>query len=163
MPPLLLLLVAVTAAPQPKPDSAVEARIIIQRGIEAHGGEKQLERLSKNWRAKARGKAGSLEITGETLQASGSKGRLTTTLHSLIPVNATVVDNGDRAWRSIAGITSEVTGKDLEEMRDGQYRHRVRNLLPLLHEPGFELSVLPEITVSDQPAGWNPRAVERSP
>jgi len=151
MPPLLLLLAVVTATPQPKPDSAAEARQIIQRGIEAQGGEKQLERLSRNWRAKARGKAGSLEITGESL-TSGSKGRLTTTLHSLIPVNVTVVDNGDRVWRSIAGITSEVTGKDLEEMRDGQYRHRVRNLLPLLHEPGFELSVLPEITVSDQPA-----------
>src|SRR5262249_34122685 len=36
--------------------------------------------------------------------------------------------------------------------QDGGYRHRVRNLLPLLREPGFELSLLPAITISKQPA-----------
>src|SRR5262249_28364388 len=51
-----------------------------------------------------------------------------------------------------AGFTNEVTGKDREEMLDGGYRHRVRNLLPLVREPDFELSLLPEITVAKQPA-----------
>ena len=36
------------------------------------------------------------------------------------------------------GFTKEVTGKELAEMRDGEYRHHVRNLLPLLREPGID-------------------------
>jgi len=149
---IALLLAVASSAPEAKPNSADEARQIIQRGIEAHGGEKQLEKLSQNWRAKVRGTKGSLKITCEMVNGAHRRSRVTMTLHSLIPVDVTVVDNGEHAWSRIAGFTNEVTGKDLAEMRDGQYRHHVRNLVPLLHEPGFDLAVLPEITVSDQPA-----------
>src|SRR4029079_11611179 len=37
-------------------------------------------------------------------------------------------------------------------MKDGNYRHHVRNLLPLIRERGIELSLLPETLVSGRPA-----------
>ena len=65
---LLVFIGVVTSAPAADPHSAVVIRKIIERGIEAQGGEHQLEKLSKPWRAKAKGKAGMLDITGEILQ-----------------------------------------------------------------------------------------------
>jgi hypothetical protein len=91
-------------------------------------------------------------MTGEMVNGANRKSKITIALHTLIPVYVTVVDNGEQAWARIAGFTNEVKGKDLLEMRDGQYRHHVCNLVQLLREPGFDIAVLPEITVADQPA-----------
>ena len=151
--PLLVLLSIPGTDPQAKPDSAVEIRTIIERGIQAHGGEKQLEKLSTPWRSKVKGTAGKLEITGEILQRSPTQSKISSVIHlGPIATEVVAVSNGDKSWRSLAGFTKEITGKDLEEMQDGGYRHRVRNLLPLLRDPGLELSLLPGAMVSNQPA-----------
>jgi hypothetical protein len=150
---LLLLLGVTTAAPQAGPGPPLEVRKIIERGIEAQGGEHQLEKLSKPWRGKIKGKAGMLEITGETLQNSPTQSKIATVLHAgPLSTEVVVISNGDKTWRRIAGFTTEITGKELEEMNDGKYRHHVQDLLPLLREPGIELSLLPVTPVSGQPA-----------
>jgi hypothetical protein len=84
--------------------------------------------------------------------AENHKSRVTTTLHSWIPVDVIVVDDGDHVWRRIAGMTNEVTGNDRADMRDGVYRHHVQELLPLLREPGFTVSRLPEIVIDSKAA-----------
>jgi hypothetical protein len=94
-----------------------------------------------------------LDIGGEILQQSETKTRISTVLRvGPVPLEVVAVMNGDKAWKRIGGFTSEVSGKDLAEMQDGGYRHRVRNLVPLLHGPGYQLTLLPQITVSDRPA-----------
>jgi hypothetical protein len=153
---MLVLLIAIglltTTAEAPSNESQTP-RQIIERAIEAQGGEKQVAKLLKPWRAKIKGKSGAIEITGEILHDSLDKGRITTTLHGWIPVEVVAVTNGDHAWQRIAGFTREATGKDLKEMKDGGFRSRkVRFLLPILREPGITLSPLPDTTVSDQPA-----------
>src|SRR5262245_55414750 len=124
---LLIALSVVTAAPSSAPDSAT-VRKIIERGIDAHGGEKQLEKLSKPWRAKVKGTAGKLEITGEIVQQSPTQSKISTVIHvGPLSTDVVAVSNGAKSWRRVAGFTNEITGKDLEEMQDGGYRHRVRN------------------------------------
>lgn len=150
---LLIAIGVVTSAPPAVPDSAIAIRKIIERGIEAQGGEQQFEKLSKPWRGKIRGKAGMLDITGEMLHQSSTQSKISTVIHvGPLSTEVVVVSNGDKTWNRIAGFTNEVTGKDLEEMKDGNYRHHVRNLLPLSRERGIELSLLPETLVSGQPA-----------
>ena len=147
----ILLVIGLTAAESRASQDVVRA--IIQRGIEAQGGEAQIAKLSQPWRAKVRGKAGALDIEGEILQQSETVCRISTVLRvGPVPLEVVVVTNGDKAWKRIAGFTSEVSGKDFAEMQDGGYRHRVRNLVPLLHEHGFQLTLLPEATVSNRPA-----------
>jgi hypothetical protein len=150
---LLIAIGVVTSAPPAEPDSATAIRKIVERGIEAQGGEQQLEKLSKPWRGKVKGKAGMLDCTGEMLHQSSTQSKVSTVLHAgPLSTEVVVVSNGEKTWNRIAGFTNEVTGKDLEEMKDGNYRHHVQNLLPLLREQGIELSLLPETSVSGQPA-----------
>jgi hypothetical protein len=151
---MVSLLLALNLATVVSSESTADARHIVQRAIEAQGGAEQIARLFRPWRAKVKGTTSrSLVITGELLHQSDSQGRISTTI-GLGPaaIEVVAVTSGDKAWQSIAGITREVTGRDLEEMQDGQYSHRVQNLTPLLREPGFELSVLPEITVLSRSA-----------
>jgi hypothetical protein len=130
------------------------AREIVRRAIEAQGGEEQVAKFLKPWRAQVKGTAGPQTITGEILHAGDQRGRISTTISLAgLPVKVVVVQNDDGVWRSIAGVTTEVKGKELEEMLDGGYRSRkVRFLLPILKEPGYELSLLPDAEVSDRPA-----------
>jgi hypothetical protein len=151
--PLLVAFGIVTSSPPAAPDSTSAIRTIIERGIAAQGGEQQLEKLYKPWRAKIKGKAGMLDITGEMLQQSRMQSKILTVIHvGPLTSEVVVVTNENKTWRRIAGFTNEVTGKELDEMNDGKYRHHVQNLLPLLREPGIELTLLPETSVSGQPA-----------
>ncbi len=151
---LTSIIVAATVA-DAVPNDPTTARAIIERAIESQGGEDQVAKLVNGpWHAKVKGKSGLLELNGEILHRSLKQDRISTTVGvGPAAVEVVAVTNDKKAWRSIAGFTSEVTGKDLEEMCDGEYRsRRVRFLLPLLREPGFKLSLLPETKVSDRPA-----------
>ena len=150
---LLLSMTLVAATTDASIDNQTP-RQIIERAIEAQGGEEQVAKLIKPWRAKVKGKAGLLEINGEILHQSLNKGQVSTTVGiGPLATEAVAVSNGNKSWRRIAGFRSDVTGKELEEMEDGEYRsRRVRFLLPLLQEPAFELSRLPDAVVSDKPA-----------
>lgn len=151
---LLTAIGLVTAAADGK-SNADTPRAIIERAIEAQGGEDKVAKLVNGpWRAKVKGKAGWLALTGEILHAPPN-GKISTTLGppGVSGAEVVVVTKCDKAWRRIAGFSSEVTGKELEEMQDGGYRSRkVRFLLPIVREPGFELSLLPDEKISDRPA-----------
>jgi hypothetical protein len=149
----LVTLALVTSVADANSESQA-ARDTVKRAIDAQGGEEQVKKLIQPWRAKVKGTTGLLQLNGEILQQSPSKGRISTTV-GVGPASMEVVAvvNGNKSWRRIAGFTSDVTGKELAEMEDGEYRsRRVRFLLPLLQEPGIELSLLPDAVVSDEPA-----------
>lgn len=150
---LFVSMTAVAAADEsPGP---LAPREIIERAIAVQGGEEQVARLINSaWRAKVKGQRGDLKISGEIAHQGLGKGRITTSMSKFgLLLQVVVVHNGDKVWRSINGITGEVTGKELEEMRDGGYRsRRVRFLLPLVREPGFTLTSLPDVQVSKSPA-----------
>jgi hypothetical protein len=151
---LLLLSLTLAATTADASSDAQTPRQIIERAIEAQGGKDQVAKLIKPWRAKVKGKTGLLEINGEILQQSITQGRVSKTVGvGALATEAVAVSNGNKSWRRIAGFTSDVTGKELAEMEDGEYRsRRVRFLLPLLQEPAIELSRVPDAVVSEKPA-----------
>ena len=95
-----------------------------------------------------------MEITGEIFHQSLTQGGISTSSSVFgVPLKIVAVYNDGKAWQSINGVAREVTGKELEEMQDGGYRsRRVRFLLPLVREPGFTFTLLPETQVSKSPA-----------
>jgi hypothetical protein len=145
---MFLLLPIVTLGAEEEP------RAIVERAIKAQGGEEQVAKLTKAWRAKVKGTRGKLSNTGEMLYQAPGQMRIATSIEVgdvKIPIIAVL--NGDKGWQHINGQTREVTGKELEEMKDGAYRSReVRFLLPLVKEPGFTFSLLPDQEVSERPA-----------
>lgn len=130
-----------------------EAQEIIEQAIAAQGGKEQVGKLlTKPWRAGVKGTAGPLEITGTLSHHGPEKGR---TVMKLGPegkkIEVVVVHDGEHVWRSINGKTQEITGPELEEMKDGTWRSRkVRFLLPLLTDDGIELTMLGETKVADR-------------
>jgi hypothetical protein len=135
-------------------DEDQAAREIIRRAIDVQGGEGQVERLLKPWRAKVKGSAGPLRTTGSIIHQGPDHGRIEVRMDmGGKQVEVVVVCNGETAWQRINGVTREVTGPELEEMKDGGYRSRkVRFLLPILTERGFRLSLLADADVSNRPA-----------
>lgn len=131
-----------------------DAVAVIERAIQAQGGEEQVAKLTKAWRARVKGAKGKLLITGEMLYQSPGQMRIETNLEvGEVKIPIIAVLNGDKGWQNINGQTREVTGKELEEMRDGAYRSReVRFLLPLIKKPGFTLSPLPDQEIDKRPA-----------
>jgi hypothetical protein len=130
------------------------ARALIEQAVEAQGGKKQVARLFKPWLAQVKGTAGPLRITGTLSHDGPDRGRIATRLErDGEKFEVIVVNDGEHVWRKIGDKTDEVTGAELEEMKDGGWRSRkVRFLLPLLTEEGVELSVIGESVVAGRPA-----------
>jgi hypothetical protein len=136
-------------------DTSAAARELVERAIESQGGREQVEKLFNRWMAKIEGTAGSLRLTGTLSHDGPDRGRIATKLvRDGQTIEVIVVSDGSgRAWRKIGDVSQEVTGKELEEMKDGGWRSRkVRFLLPLLTDEGIQLSLLGESVVADRPA-----------
>jgi hypothetical protein len=131
-----------------------DARAVIERAINAQGGEEQVAKLMKPWRAKIKASKDNVPITGEMVCQYPDQGRLELSMEvNEQRIRIVAVSNGDKAWLSINGQTREVTGEELKEGQDGGYRSkRVRYLLPLLKEPGFTLSLLADQEVAKRAA-----------
>jgi hypothetical protein len=151
---VLLCGVSPTAFAKDAADTSAAARTLIERAIAAQGGKEQVAKLTRAWHAKVKGTAGPLQITGTMSHQGPDRGRITTQIeHGEKTIEVIAVSDGERAWAKIDGKTREVTGKELDEMRDGGWRsRRVRFLLPLLTEEGIELTVLGGSKVADRPA-----------
>lgn len=131
-----------------------DSRALIERAIQAQGGEEQVAKLIGPWRAKIKGIKDPLVMTGEMSHQAFGQGRIELRMEiDGKAIHVIAVTNGDRAWQSINGQTREITGDELREMQDGGYRSRkVRFLLPILKEPGITLSRLPDQAVAGRPA-----------
>jgi hypothetical protein len=135
-------------------DTHSAAKSLVERAIEAQGGKDRVAKLFKPWRAEIKGTAGPLQITGTLAHDSADRGRIVTQLaRGGQKFEVIVVNDGEHVWRKIGDTTQEVTGPELEEMKDGTWRSRkVRFLLPLLTEKGVTLSVIGDSEVSGRPA-----------
>jgi hypothetical protein len=131
-----------------------DVRAIIERAIKAQGGEEQIAKLMKAWRANIKGSKDDVPITGEMVFQYPGQVRIETRMEvneQKLQVVAGL--DGDKAWLSINGQTQDVQGEHLNEMQDGAYRSkRVRFLLALVKEAGFTLSLLDDQAVVKRPA-----------
>jgi len=132
------------------------ALAVIDRGIQAQGGE---QALAKSQLVMRRG-TGTMNVfekevpfTDDALFHLPDQFRLMVNLGAADQkTQVIVVMNGNKGWRSTGGATTEMGKEALEEFRQACYLFWVGTLVPLKKDSAFELSMLPEIKVQDQPA-----------
>src|SRR5262245_10271929 len=151
---LMLTLVAfgLTAGPA----VAQDAKSVIEKAIKAHGGEEKLTKF-KATKVKAKG----------TLQLMGVPIEFTAEASSMFPdrfreelkldimgnmITVLHVYDGKKGWLSAQGMTMELTGDELDQVKEQAYSNYIENLVPLLKDKQFELSLLDETKVDGKPA-----------
>lgn len=149
-----LCLVVGTGAPA-WADEQAEARAVIERAIQAHGGEKNLAKLkAESW--KVRGKFylddQAVPYTCDWLVQPPRQIRetLETTIEGK-DYRLTRVVNGDQGWTRINDDVEPLNKAELEEVRQELFAHWAATLLPL-REKTFRLASLGEAKVGDRPA-----------
>lgn len=148
---LLVAVGAAGAAPAADRDKALE---IIDRAVQAHGGETALARAKMRLRTAEGVQFPQREkVPFQTELTLALPDRLRDVIEVGGPqkVRITQVMNKDQAWRVIAGTTQEVGPEELDNLREEVYLIRLTTLLPL-KEKGFELSTLPEVRLAGKPA-----------
>lgn len=151
---LLLLAAGDRARSQDKDKDS--ARAIIEKAIEAQGGEKNSDKL-KNMRSKGKG---SIFIEGveilfqnETYMQLPGKCRIVSKLSvGGKEIDTVEVLNGDKSWVNEDGETKEADEAGRTEMQTAVYVSYLTILTPLLREKQFELATLGESKVEGKAA-----------
>ncbi len=149
------LCLAVVGLPA-RADEAQEPRAVIQKAIEASGGEAKLEK-NKAIRMKSKG---TVHVQGMTIDFSGeflrqlpkqSKATLEAEAGGM-KLDIVMVVNGDKGWRQIQGMTTEIDKDEMERQQQALYGEWIGRLVPLLKDRGFTLSPLGEIKIDGKDA-----------
>jgi hypothetical protein len=134
-----------------------EARGILQKAIQAHGGKDKLSQVKAEL-ARTRGtvqvpNVGALPFTAETYsQLPGQfKNVLRTEFQGQAIVLVQILD-GDRAAMSVNGVAEGVGPRLLEEMQEARHAELALTLVPLLEGKGYKATALKEINIKGRPA-----------
>lgn len=135
-----------------------QARAIIEKAVQAHGGMERLTRVQAD-RIKLKGslylnsKAKPVPFTGEILVQLPTRLKNTFQLNLDNKTVALVqVVNAENAWVTMDGLPQKVEPTALAEMRASMALARAVRLAPLLNDRSYELSALGESKVRDRPA-----------
>jgi hypothetical protein len=132
------------------------ARALVERAIKAHGGTDALNRAQTLRRTDtgtipAPGK--DVPFTDELVWQLPGRFRLTIDLGTGQDRSRVVrVVTPDKAWQTTGGTVTELGPDRLDELREEAYVLWLFTLTPLLKEPGFDLSLVPEVEVSGRAA-----------
>jgi len=151
--PLALLLAA--AVPL-RADDRAAALAVVEEAIKAHGGAEALAKTQ----TVVRKLAGQMTVAGkDVLFAEEYTAQLPDRWRveaELRPgdqkLRILIVVNGDKGWQSTGGPVTEMTPERLKEVREDGYARWLSTLLPLKKDSSFELALLPEQKVNDEPA-----------
>jgi hypothetical protein len=139
----------------PKSGAEAEARAIIEKAIKAQGREDLYAREAPTYYTTRGTLYDSPLPYSYTEENSTQANRFKHVLQVEIGgqnLKMTSVFNGQKGWvKDFVGNTTEVTGKDLEEMTEAVYLDHASRIV-CLKDKRFELSPLPEIEVNDKPA-----------
>lgn len=133
-----------------------EARAVVARGVQAYGGEARLARLHC-LRVTTRG---TVQMAGaDTSFAAETSvqlpGRIKNVLHCDLQGRThtlTQIIDGDRVAVLLDGQAQPVTEPAAAELRELLYAEQVHTLVPLLRDPGYELTLAGEESVNGRPA-----------
>src|SRR5579875_801799 len=135
--------------------AAEDARTILNKAIQAHGGEAKLAKL-KTMSSKANGKGivnfGEVSFTLETHWQWPDQLKNAATLTIVKPTTFIETIAGDDSWSSYDGKPGPLDPTKRDELRAQAHVRRLQLLTPLLENNLYELSVLDEIRVNDRPA-----------
>jgi hypothetical protein len=133
-------------------DDERDARQVLARAVEAHGGAAKLAKVKAfSW------KLTGLARTGNTARAV--KGRLTISgldhmrrEYDIGQFSALVVIAGQSGWRRSGDRTQELAGSELADEKRGVYLQFIAVTLVPLEGPGFKFKSHGEERLGDQPA-----------
>jgi hypothetical protein len=147
-----LSLPLLVAAPAPAQD---DPKAIIEKAIKAHGGE---EKMLKMAMVRTKG-TGALEVNGvnvtATVDSISTPDKLRTDMSLDFmgqQITTKQVFDGEKGWVSGIGMTLELTGPLLEELKQTVAAKRVESLVPLLRDKMYTLSPAGETTVDGKKA-----------
>jgi hypothetical protein len=146
---------ALLAAAPARADERADALAVIDKAVEAHGGEKALTKAQ----AVVRRATGLMAILDKDVPFADE---LTAQLPDRFrldleagqggqKVRVLLVFNGAKGWQSTGGAVSELAPERLKELREDGYARWLTTLVPLKQE-GIVLAPLPEVKVNDRPA-----------
>jgi hypothetical protein len=133
------------------------ARAVLDKAIKAHGGEDKLAKLNVT-RVKAKG---TVNIQGQDVPfSSDSAVQLPNQERNDLQldlagqkVTLLQIFNGEKGWLTLpGGQIREITGDQLDEMKNSAYANWIESLLPLTKEKEFTLTPLADVKVKDKPA-----------
>jgi hypothetical protein len=149
-----LLLLALAAA-APSADDAAAARAVIDKAVQAVGGEAKLAgagRFTRKASGKFHGPAGPVAFTGEwTVDLPGQVREAVDSEADGMKYRAVKVIAGDKGWLRVNDSVEELDKETLAAARDEVYAAWVTTLLPL-KEKEFTLAPLGESKVGDRAA-----------
>jgi hypothetical protein len=132
------------------------SRAVVERAVEAHGGMQRLSKIRAD-RVKLKGSLflgdKAIAFTGETLVQLPGQLKISMEM-SVQNRTCKLVQglSGDTGLIQVDGQPQKVEPTVLAEMRDSLALARAVRLVPLLTDPGYELSSLGESKVNDRPA-----------
>jgi len=133
-----------------------DPKALVEKAIKAHGGEEKMLKMA-TVRTKGTGNMDfmglAVNINVDSLWSTPDKLRTDMTLDIMgQQISVKQVFNGEKGWVSAMGMTQELSGPLLEEVKQAVVAKRIENLVPLLKEKGFTLSPAGETTVNGKKA-----------
>jgi hypothetical protein len=150
------LAVALVAAGAGRAPAQDEARALVEKAVEAHGGKKNLAKLAA-MRLKCRGTAyiggQTIRFTAESLTRLPDRDKRTVEAEAGDgTVTWVFVSAGKKSWKTYQGDQQPVTADELAGNDAALQLARQRSLLPLLHDRSLRRAHLGEITVEGRAA-----------
>ena len=143
------------AAGSARADDQGEARKVIDKAIQAAGGEAKLARLKGlTWKSKGdyHGMGAAIPYTASRAIEWPDRSRMELEFDAGgMKVTFVQVFNKDKGWRKLNDLTMELTPEEVQEAQEGLYAGRVAQLLPL-KDKAHTLSLIGEAKVNEKPA-----------
>src|SRR5262245_2363647 len=138
------------------PAAAEDAKSVVEKAIKAHGGEEKLTKF-KATKVKAKG---TLQLMGVEIEFSASASTMFPDKYreelqmDVMGNKLTVIQvyDGKKGWVSAQGMTMEVMGGQLDQLKDQAYSTYIETLVPLIKDKQFELTLLDETKVDGKAA-----------
>jgi hypothetical protein len=131
-----------------------EPRAVVEKAVKAMGG---LDKLTKNTAStmKAKGMFQGMGLnapwTGEFWSQYPGQMKMVMDMDVMgTNIKFIQVVDGDKAWRSVMGQTTELTGDELDSVRLETHVANIESLAPLLTDKAFALSSLGDGKVNDR-------------
>lgn len=137
-------LVAAALAGWARADEPKDARAVIEKAVRASGGAKAVAKTrARTWTSKGTyyGMGGEVPFTATHAMELPDKFRFE------VQGFMTMVVNGNKGWVQMNGETQQMNKDQLANAREGMYVGRVAELVPLLKDKGFKLTLLGESKV----------------
>jgi hypothetical protein len=150
LPAILLVMTALAA----RADDDAAARAVIDKAIDAHGGDKlvKLAAVSVKFKATFHGMGQAIPMSGDVITHGHDRQKVDVEVEAGgLKIRFVQVLNGDKGWKRIGEDTKELGKDELAEAREQAYAEWLATLAPLRNQKTFNLQSIGEVAVDKRP------------